>query len=73
MQIADGSKVPGSLTAALLLPMGKNGPAFLVFQNFKVFLEWNQSLIYSTTVAYLATRIEGAPGGLARPRGALRR
>ncbi|MGB8734803.1 MAG: lytic murein transglycosylase [Rhodomicrobium sp.] len=61
VQIADGSKVPGSLTAALLLPMGKNGPAFLVFQNFKVFLEWNQSLIYSTTVAYLATRIEGAP------------
>jgi len=26
-----------------------------------VFLEWNQSLVYSTTVAYLATRIDGAP------------
>ena len=61
VHIADGSRVPGSLPAALLLPMGKNGPAFLAFQNFKVFLEWNQSLVYSTTVAYLATRIDGAP------------
>jgi len=61
VRIAGGSKVPGNLSAALLLPMGKNGPAFLAFQNFKVFLEWNQSLVYSTTVAYLATRIDGAP------------
>ncbi len=61
VRIADGSKIDGSLPAALLLPMGKDGPAFLAFQNFKVFLEWNQSLVYSTTVAYLATRIDGAP------------
>jgi lytic murein transglycosylase len=61
VRIADGSHISGDLPAVLLLPMGKNGPAFLAFQNFKVFLEWNQSLVYSTTVAYLATRIEGAP------------
>jgi lytic murein transglycosylase len=61
VHIADGGKVPGNLSAALLLPMGKNGPAFLAFQNFKIYLEWNQSLVYSTTVAYLATRIAGAP------------
>jgi lytic murein transglycosylase len=61
VRIADGSNVPGNLSAALLLPMGKNGPAFLAFQNFKVYLEWNQSLVYCTTVAYLATRIAGAP------------
>jgi peptidoglycan hydrolase-like protein with peptidoglycan-binding domain len=41
--------------------MGRNGPAFLAFNNFKVYLEWNQSLVYSTTVAYLGTRIAGAP------------
>ena len=41
--------------------MGRNGPAFLAFHNFKVYLEWNQSLVYSTTAAYLATRIAGAP------------
>ncbi len=61
VHIADSSHVSGGMPAALLLPMGKNGPAFLAFQNFKVFLEWNQSLVYSTTVAYLATRIDGAP------------
>ena len=61
VRIADGKSIPGGLPAALLLPMGKNGPAFLAFQNFKVFLEWNQSLVYSTTVAYLASRIDGAP------------
>ena len=38
-----------------------NGPAFLAFPNFKVFPNRNQSLVYSTTVAYLATRIDGAP------------
>lgn len=49
-------------TAALLLPMGKDGPAFLAYGNFtKAYLKWNESLIYSTTAAYLATRIAGAP------------
>jgi len=61
VKIADGSKLPGDLQAALLLPMGRHGPAFLAFPNFKIYLEWNQSLVYCTTVAYLATRIEGAP------------
>jgi lytic murein transglycosylase len=61
VRIADGSSIPGGLPAALLLPMGRNGPAYLAFQNFKVYLEWNQSLVYCTTVAYLATRIDGAP------------
>ena len=61
VHIADGSRVPGSCRRRCFCRWGKNGPAFLAFQNFKVFLEWNQSLVYSTTVAYLATRIEGAP------------
>ncbi len=49
-------------TAALLLPMGRNGPAFLAYSNFtRAYLKWNESLVYSTTAAYLATRIAGAP------------
>jgi lytic murein transglycosylase len=49
-------------TAALLLPMGRNGPAFLAYGNFtRAYLKWNESLVYSTTAAYLATRIAGAP------------
>lgn len=47
--------------ASLLLLMGRNGPAFLAYPNFQVYLKWNQSLIYATTAAYLATRIAGAP------------
>lgn len=48
--------------AALLLPMGRHGPAFLAYPNFtKVYLKWNESLIYSTTAAYFATRLAGAP------------
>jgi len=51
-----------SFPAALLLPMGKDGPAFLAYENFTTaYLKWNESLVYSTTAAYLATRIAGAP------------
>lgn len=57
----DGSALDGSGSAALLLPMGRNGPAFLAFPNFDVFLQWNESTVYSATAAYFATRLAGAP------------
>ncbi|MBG1233465.1 lytic murein transglycosylase [Aestuariivirga litoralis] len=59
----DGQPIKADkMPAALLLPMGKDGPAFLAYPNFlKAYLKWNESLIYSTTAAYLATRIAGAP------------
>ena len=41
--------------------MGRNGPAFLAYPNFDVYLQWNQSLVYATTAAYFATRLAGAP------------
>ena len=50
-----------NLTASILLPQGRNGPAFLAFPNFNVFFEWNQSFVYVTTAAYFATRLQGAP------------
>ena len=49
------------LPASLLLPMGRYGPAFLAYENFNVYLQWNQSLNYAITAAWLATRIDGAP------------
>jgi len=48
------------LRASLLLPMGRNGPAFLSYANFDVYLEWNKSLTYGITAGYLATRFAGA-------------
>jgi lytic murein transglycosylase len=58
----DGRPLPNDdLPASLLLPMGRMGPAFLAYANFAAYTEWNNSLIYSTTAGYLATRIAGAP------------
>jgi lytic murein transglycosylase len=60
--LADGKPLPAdNVPASLLLPMGRLGPAFLVYRNFDIYLQWNNSLVYSTTAAYLATRIAGAP------------
>ena len=59
--LANGQPLPNDATpASLHLLMGRNGPAFLVYENFKVYTEWNKSLNYSTTAAFLATRINGA-------------
>ena len=57
----DGKALPNDdMPASLLLPMGRTGPAFLAYANFAAYTEWNNSLIYSTTAGYLATRIAGA-------------
>ena len=50
----------GALMASVLLPQGRNGPAFLAYPNFQVLFEWNKSFVYVTTAAYFATRLEGA-------------
>jgi hypothetical protein len=57
----DGGRLVGNLPAALLLPMGRSGPAFLAYRNFDIYPQWNQSLNYAITAAYLATRLAGAP------------
>ncbi|TNC52498.1 lytic murein transglycosylase [Rubellimicrobium rubrum] len=49
------------LPAALVLPLGRKGPAFLAYPNFSLLTEWNQSLTYVLTAGYFATRIMGAP------------
>ena len=58
---AHGNLAAADLQASLILPMGRLGPAFLAYPNFKAFLGWNSAYVYSTTVAYYATRIAGAP------------
>lgn len=56
-----GSLPAGSMRASILIPQGRKGPAFMVFPNFRVLFEWNQSYVYVITAAYFATRLEGAP------------
>lgn len=58
----DGSPLADNgLPAALILPQGYKGPAFLAYPNYDVYFEWNQSAVYALTAAYLAIRIGGAP------------
>ena len=47
--------------ASLILPQGRDGPAFLGFDNFRTLFDWNQSFTYVLTAAYFATRLQGAP------------
>ena len=56
-----GGRWQADLPASLILPQGKDGPAFLAYPNFSVLFEWNQSFTYVLTAAYFATRLEGAP------------
>jgi lytic murein transglycosylase len=53
--------LPDGRDASILLPQGRNGPAFMAYPNYRVLFEWNQSFVYVTTAAYFATRLEGAP------------
>ena len=46
--------------ASIVIPQGRNGPAFIAYPNFRVYFEWNQSFTYVLTAAYFATRLEGA-------------
>ena len=60
--LANGRPLPAdAMPGSLLLLMGRNGPAFMAYPNFQIYLKWNQSLNYATTAAYLANRIGGAP------------
>ena len=55
----NGPLVEG-LQASVLIPQGRNGPAFIAYPNFRVYFEWNQSFTYVMTAAYFATRLQGA-------------
>ena len=57
----DGDARFANLASSLVLPQGRKGPAFITYPNFNVYLEWNQSFIYTTSAAYFATRLAGAP------------
>jgi membrane-bound lytic murein transglycosylase B len=48
------------MQAAVLVPAGHEGPAFLVYDNFDVIMRWNRSESYALSVGYLADRIGGA-------------
>jgi membrane-bound lytic murein transglycosylase B len=54
----DGGALPASdIQASILLPDGAHGPAYAVYNNFRVILRWNRSNYFALTVGSLADRI----------------
>ncbi|MBD3766409.1 MAG: lytic murein transglycosylase [Gammaproteobacteria bacterium] len=51
----------------LVLPAGYEGPAFIVWPNFKVIKRWNNSNNYALSVGLLASKLSGRQGLQAKP------
>ena len=58
----DGGALPALAQAALLLPAGARGPAFLVGDNFRAILRYNNATSYALGVSLLAQRLDNGPG-----------
>ncbi|MFY0475794.1 lytic murein transglycosylase [Achromobacter marplatensis] len=57
---ADGQPLPGGDTpVGLLLPAGRNGPAFLVTRNFDALYSYNAAESYALAIAHLSDRLRG--------------
>jgi len=59
---ANGQPLPqANIEGSIVLPQGYEGPAFLIYDNFRVILEWNRSINYALSVGHLADRIVRLP------------
>ncbi|MDO5614024.1 MAG: lytic murein transglycosylase [Paracoccus sp. (in: a-proteobacteria)] len=56
-----GGAVPAG-SGSIIMPAGARGPAFLIMDNFRSILRYNNSDNYALGVSYLAERIAGRPG-----------
>ncbi|CAM5776458.1 transglycosylase [Labrys miyagiensis] len=55
----DGSPLAGEGRAAILLPAGPRGPAFVTFRNFDAIYSYNAAESYALAIAHLSDRIKG--------------
>lgn len=60
VQVTNMSNLPGTTQAALLLPTGAKGPAFLVFRNFDAIFSYNAAESYALAIAHLSDRMRGS-------------
>jgi hypothetical protein len=58
-QVTSISSLPETTQAALLLPAGAQGPAFLVFRNFDAIYSYNAAESYALAIAHLSDRLRG--------------
>jgi membrane-bound lytic murein transglycosylase B len=62
LTLPNGSALPATVAqqqAALLLPAGYKGPAFLVMDNFRAILKYNNSSSYALAIGLLSGRFQG--------------
>ena len=52
----------GNANAAIVMPQGWQGPAFMVFDNFNIIMKWNRSTLYALSVGHMASRLAGGAG-----------
>ena len=57
----DGQPLSGSTTAALLMPAGAAGPAWLVTRNFQALWQYNRADAYALAIGLLANALRGEP------------
>ncbi|HEY5338550.1 MAG TPA: lytic murein transglycosylase [Rhizomicrobium sp.] len=61
VKTALGNDLPASASqGAIYLPAGYRGPAFMVFDNFRVVLKYNNAASYALAVCLLSNRLRGA-------------
>lgn len=61
IRAADGGPLPGHGLAAILLPGGADGAAFLIFHNFTVLESYNSADAYVIALGHLADRMQDGP------------
>src|SRR5206468_2131805 len=60
IRLVGGGKLPRIASpASIIAPAGHRGPAFIVFENFRTLLDYNNSISYALAVAHLADRLGG--------------
>ncbi len=64
VKTATGQDLPAGPSAAIFLPAGAQGPAFLTYANFQVLLAYNHATAYALGVSLLAQQIMGGPAVL---------
>lgn len=65
--LADGRPLPAwTGDTAILLPAGHKGPAFLVSENYRALLDYNNATAYALSLGLFAERLRGG-GRIAKP------
>ena len=56
--ISDFPDSEKDIVAEFRVPMGKDGPIFLTYPNFKIIMRWNKSSLYAFSIGLLADIVE---------------